>query len=274
MCADCYSASNCIASDDHQGYVEVELSPEMSKLYVPEKHSVAAPSNPMAGEIRLGVVARQPLCGGTTAIGRELKKDEFYVVRIFMSGQKQTVVEREQNILSSQEAQKHEKACTQAMNDEIMRWHTLGAFKRMPRKLATHVIDARWVLKWKLVAGKRIIQSRLVVRGFKDLQAAQLLHLCRHYVQVGTKDCQLCGSPKRVAALHSGRVPSLLERTYVQISCPNQGPGASQHPIHDPAGKRSTIAARLRLRRLQRDRRGTGDVAVRLCLERCFTVVE
>ena len=60
------------------------------------------------------------------------------------------------------------------MYDEIMRWHTLGAFKRMPRKLATNVIDARWVLKWKQVAGKKIIQARLVVRGFKDLQAAQL----------------------------------------------------------------------------------------------------
>ena len=60
------------------------------------------------------------------------------------------------------------------MYDEIMRWHTLGAFKRMSRKLATNVIDARWVLKWNQVAGKKIIQARLVVRGFKDLQAAQL----------------------------------------------------------------------------------------------------
>ena len=36
------------------------------------------------------------------------------------------------------------------------------------------MIDARWVLKWKEVNGKRIIQARLLVRGFKDLQAAQL----------------------------------------------------------------------------------------------------
>ena len=115
-----------------------------------------------------------PWLEGPETVGRELKKDELNVVRIFMSGQKQTVVEREQNILSSDEAQQHEKACTQAMYYDIMRWHTLGAFKRMPRKLATNVIDARWVLKWKLVAGKRIIQARLVVRGFKDLQAAQL----------------------------------------------------------------------------------------------------
>ena len=30
ICADCYSASNCIASDDHLGYVELELSPEQA----------------------------------------------------------------------------------------------------------------------------------------------------------------------------------------------------------------------------------------------------
>ena len=35
ICADCYSASNCMPSDDQLGYVELELSPEMSKLYVP-----------------------------------------------------------------------------------------------------------------------------------------------------------------------------------------------------------------------------------------------
>ena len=44
----------------------------------------------------------------------------------------------------------------------------------MGRRLASNVIDARWVLKWKIVNGKRIIQARLVVRGFKDLQASSL----------------------------------------------------------------------------------------------------
>ena len=60
------------------------------------------------------------------------------------------------------------------MINELTRWLNLGAFERCPRKHATNVIDARWVLKWKEVNGKRIIQARLVVRGFKDLQAAQL----------------------------------------------------------------------------------------------------
>ena len=104
----------------------------------------------------------------------ELGDDGHYVIQCFPSlGVKRTVVERAQNILTLDEANAHQKECNQAMLDELMRWLNLGAFERMPKKGATNVIDARWVLKWKEVNGKRIIQARLVVRGFKDLQAAQ-----------------------------------------------------------------------------------------------------
>ena len=96
------------------------------------------------------------------------------MVRVYPSGVKQTVVERKDNILSREEALQHEKACNQAMLDELKRWLNLGAFERVSKKHASNVIDARWVLKWKMVNGERIIQARLVVRGFKDLQAAQL----------------------------------------------------------------------------------------------------
>ena len=57
------------------------------------------------------------------------------------------------------------------MLEELQRSLSLGAFTRMPKKLATNIIDARWVLKWKKVDDKWRIQARLVVRGFKDLQA-------------------------------------------------------------------------------------------------------
>ena len=39
------------------------------------------------------------------------------------------------------------------MLEELTRWQQLHAFERMPRKLATNVIDARWVLKWKASTG-------------------------------------------------------------------------------------------------------------------------
>ena len=80
----------------------------------------------------------------------ELGADGYYVVQCFpATGQKRTVVERENNILSLDEARAHVKECDKAMLDELTRWLTLGAFERMPKQQATNVIDARWVLRWK-----------------------------------------------------------------------------------------------------------------------------
>ena len=73
------------------------------------------------------------------------------------------------------------------MLDELTRWFNLGAFERCPRKQATNVIDARWVLKCKELKGKGIIQARLVVCGFKDLQAAQLSTFARTTTRWGQR---------------------------------------------------------------------------------------
>ena len=43
------------------------------------------------------------------------------------------------------------------MLDELTRWKNLGAFERTAKQHAANVIDARGVLKWKEVNGKRII---------------------------------------------------------------------------------------------------------------------
>ena len=103
-----------------------------------------------------------------------LGEGEYYVVQAYASGLKRTVVERQNNILSIDEVRQHQAECDKAMLDELQRWNNLKAFERMPKALAHNVVDSRWVLKWKEVNGKRIIQARLVVRGFKDLQASQL----------------------------------------------------------------------------------------------------
>ena len=63
--------------------------------------------------------------------------DDYYVVRVYPSGVKRTVVERKDNILSRDEALQHEKACNQAMLDELKRWLNLGAFERSSKKYAS-----------------------------------------------------------------------------------------------------------------------------------------
>jgi hypothetical protein len=72
------------------------------------------------------------------------------------------------------EAYAHAEDVTKAMRDELQRWASCGGFRHFPRKLATNCLDSRWVLKWELVDGKRIIKARLTVRGYKDLQGGEV----------------------------------------------------------------------------------------------------
>ena len=43
-----------------------------------------------------------------------------------------------------------------------------GCFCRKPKGDARNAIDIKWIIKWKLVDGERIIKLRMTVRGFKD----------------------------------------------------------------------------------------------------------
>ena len=72
--------------------VEVQLSPQMSLLMTPTDGDV---------------------------LPQLIHKDDYYVVRCYPSGVKRTVVERENNVLSRDEALQHDKACNQAMFDEL-----------------------------------------------------------------------------------------------------------------------------------------------------------
>ena len=100
--------------------------------------------------------------------------DAYVVVRCYASGQRETLIERNLNVLTAEECRQNAPACKRAMIDELRRWQGLEAFERCPLAEADNLIDARWVLKWKVVDGQRIIKARLTVRGFRDMQAGQL----------------------------------------------------------------------------------------------------
>ncbi|CAK0813698.1 unnamed protein product, partial [Prorocentrum cordatum] len=82
---------------------------------------------------------------------------EIYILRVYNTGKRETVVEREMNVLTLEEARAHEVEVRQAMKDQ-----------------ATNIIDSRWVLKWKEIDGKKQVRARLTVRGFKDMQSPEL----------------------------------------------------------------------------------------------------
>ncbi|CAK0852886.1 unnamed protein product, partial [Prorocentrum cordatum] len=99
---------------------------------------------------------------------------EIYILRVYNTGKREIVVEREMNVLTLEEARAHDVEVRQAMKDELQRWAELKAFQRFPKDQATNIIDSRWVLKWKEIDGKKQVRARLTVRGFKDMQSPEL----------------------------------------------------------------------------------------------------
>ena len=111
-------------------------------------------------------------------------------MRIYQStGRAQTVVEREDALLTPEETNKHWPAVLTAMYEELQTWVKYGCISRKPRNQARNIIDVKWVKKWKFEQAarsvedsrtkgpadtKRIIRARLTVRGFKDLDAKGL----------------------------------------------------------------------------------------------------
>ena len=78
-------------------------------------------------------------------------------------------------------------------------------------------------LKWKEVNGKRIIQARLVVRGFKDLQAAQLNTFAGTTTRWGTTASEQCGSAEILATVHCRRIAGFPARADLRAGGPAQG---------------------------------------------------
>ena len=87
--------------------------------------------------------------------------------------EKKAVIERDTDNLTPEEIGKHREEINAAILKELQTWQKYKCFSRKDRRLASNIIDTRWVLKWKweaLPSGekRRIIRARLTVRGFKD----------------------------------------------------------------------------------------------------------
>ena len=115
---------------------------------------------------------------------------EVVSVRMYMTGARRAVVERDDDILTADELRTHAKEVAAAMLKELLTWAKLKCCSRRKRRGASNVIDCRWVIKWKHEVAataatsqadttntqvtKRVIRARLTVRGFKDQQAHTL----------------------------------------------------------------------------------------------------
>ena len=107
-----------------------------------------------------------------------MKNISAYVEQHFLVNKK-SVIERDTDLLTQDELITHKDEVTAAIITELKTWLKYECFKRRARKTARNIVDCKWVIKWKqelLPDGshRRIIRARLTIRGFKDVDAADL----------------------------------------------------------------------------------------------------
>ena len=68
----------------------------------------------------------------------------------------------------TEEIQENYKEVREANVKEMYGLYELGCVKRWPRKQSHNIIDARWVIIWKVIEGNVCVKRRFIERGFKD----------------------------------------------------------------------------------------------------------
>ena len=119
------------------------------------------------------------------------KKGEILVQRLYLTGARRAVVQRDDDTLTPEELKLYAREVAASMLSELKTWARLKCFSRRNRAKARNIIDCRWVIKWKhevavvsvadaskqsgaSTTSKRVIRCRLTVRGFKDRDAQNL----------------------------------------------------------------------------------------------------
>ena len=103
----------------------------------------------------------------------KFKEDEvlIYKTKNFKKGAKSSpLIEKSLDALSSQEIKENWPAVQQAISNELQSFIDHTVFARQPKSEAQNLCTSRWVLRWKLIDGKRAVKARLTIRGFQDQQ--------------------------------------------------------------------------------------------------------
>ena len=108
------------------------------------------------------------MCKVIDGLDRLPEEGEHVELRMYETHTRKAVIDRSDDLLTDEEARENADLVTQAIVSELRTWQGFKCFERRKRSEAPCIIDAKWVLKWKMVKGQRTIRARLCLRGFKE----------------------------------------------------------------------------------------------------------
>ena len=187
LAADAVSWEEAVAAEPQVAPLQPPPAPaELREAPVPDYHYLAADALPMSTAEALEVDDAgnqyvEMLAPGDfhkLILGHPVPEGMCARLRVYVAGPKKAVIDRDTDLLTPEEFQKHAREVSAAVLEELKVWHDHACFRRRPRRGARNVLDCRWVGKWKRVKHKtdpsqtvRVIRMRLTLRGFKDVDA-------------------------------------------------------------------------------------------------------
>ena len=118
----------------------------------------------------LAVLQQSPVLQDTAQF--EFRKNgEIYVYHLDTD---EVTVEKDILELTAQEVTKHWDKVQIAVRKEIRSFFDLDTFFPVPKSTVPNEMSSKWVFRWKVVGGEKVVKARLTIRGFEDREAESL----------------------------------------------------------------------------------------------------
>ena len=101
----------------------------------------------------------------------EIIADEVYVFIVGKGakGKVKRMIQKNLDNLTAQDVKDNWAEVEAAIRKEIKSFIDMKTFESVLRKVAVNICTSRWVHKFKMIDGRRVVKSRLTIRGFQDL---------------------------------------------------------------------------------------------------------
>ena len=154
---------------EHDRLTEMELEHSVARCDKDLENHVVMDCDETGAYVALEI--HGDMCKCIEGLQRLPNSDEHVELRIYEAHTRKAFIDRSDDLLTDAEIAEHAGQVTQAIMNELKTWEGFRCFERRPRHEAPCVISSKWVLKWKMVKGERIIRARLCLKGFMETGA-------------------------------------------------------------------------------------------------------